>query len=90
MEDHIEAEGAAAPNGETRKEERLAIEAVLARNLRAHRVRRWMSQKDLVERTGMPASRIAAMEAGRGNASLDEMAKLAAVLETPLWKLLKP
>ena len=90
MEDHIETEGAAAPDGQTPSEGFLEVEAVLARNLRAHRVSRWMSQKDLVERTGMPAPRIAAIEAGRGNASIDDMAKLAATLETPLWKLLKP
>ena len=89
MEDPIEAEGAAAPDGSTPRERLLEIEAVLSRNLRAHRVRRWLSQDDLAARAGFPASRIAAIEAGRGNASIDEMAKLAAILKTPLWKLLK-
>ena len=90
MDDPVEADDLAAPNAPTATEKRLEIEAVLSRNLRVHRARRWLSQADLAARSGFPATRIAAIEAGQGNASIDEMAKLAAILGTPLWKLLKP
>jgi hypothetical protein len=38
----------------------------------------------------MPPSHLSAIEAERVNASIEDMAKLAAILETPLWGLLKP
>ena len=90
MEERIEAEGLATSNGGSPGERLSAVRAVLARNLRAERSRRRLSQRDMVGRTRMPFSQIAAIEAGRGNASIDDMAKLASILETPLWKLLKP
>ncbi len=90
MEQRIEAEGGPGSDA-SRPEERLSrVRKVLARNLRAERIRRRLSQRNLAERTGMPPSHLAAIEAGRGNASLEDMAKLAAILETPLWELLKP
>ena len=90
MEERIAAEGLATSNGGTPGESLSAVRAVLARNLRAGRARRRLSQRDIVKRTGVPSSQIAAMEAGRADASIDSMAKLASILETPLWKLLKP
>ena len=90
MEECIEAEGLATSNGGTPGERLSVVRAVLARNLRAARARRRLSQRDVVERTGLPSSQIAAIEAGRADASIDAMAKLASILETPLWKLLKP
>ena len=90
MEERVEAEGLAMSNGGSPGERLSAVRVVLARNLRAARVRRRLSQRDVVERTGVPSSQIAAIEAGRADASIDAMAKLASILETPLWKLLKP
>ena len=90
MEERIEAEGLATSNGGSPGERLSAVRAVLARNLRAERTKRRLRQKDLIEQTGVPALRIAAIEGGRGNASIDDMAKLASILETPLWRLLKP
>ena len=90
MEERIEAEGLATSNGGTPGERLSVVRAVLARNLRAARAKRRLSQRDVVERTGVPSSQIAAIEAGRADASIDAMAKLASILETPLWKLLKP
>jgi len=90
MEERIEAEGLATSNGGSPGERLSAVRAVLARNLRAERARRRLSQRDMVGRTGVPSSQIAAIEAGRAEASIDDMAKLASILETPLWKLLKP
>jgi transcriptional regulator with XRE-family HTH domain len=90
MEDRIEAEGAPA-SSESRSGERLStVRRVLAGNLRAERNRRRLSRSEVAERTGMLPSHLAAIEAGRGNASIEDMAKLAAILETPLWELLKP
>jgi transcriptional regulator with XRE-family HTH domain len=90
MDQRIEAEGLAMPDGETPGERLSVVRAVLARNLRAERLRHRLSRRDVIERTGMPSSRVTAIEAGRGNATIDDMAKLAVLLETPLWKLLKP
>ena len=90
MEEHIEAEGLATSNEGSPGERLFAVRAVLARNLRAERARRRLSQRDMAGRTGVPSWQIAAIEAGQGNASIDDMAKFASILETPLWKLLKP
>ena len=90
MDERIEAEGLAMPAGETPGERLSVVRAVLARNLHAERVRRRLSRRDVIERTGVPSSRVAAIEAGRGNATIDDITKLAAILEMPLWKLLKP
>ena len=90
MDERIEAEGLAMPDGETPGERLSVVRAVLARNLHAERVRRGLSPRDVIERTGMPSSRVTAIETGRGNATIDDMVKLAAILKTPLWKLLKP
>jgi transcriptional regulator with XRE-family HTH domain len=90
MEDRIEA-GRLSASDEGRQEERLcSVRAALAGNLRAARNQRRLSRRELAERTEMRPSHLAAIEAGRGNASIEEMAKLAAILETPLWELLKP
>jgi transcriptional regulator with XRE-family HTH domain len=90
MKERIEAEGAAAPETGAPEEDLSQMQAILGRNLRARRAGRWMSRKALVERTGIPAARIAAIEAGRCNPSIDELTTLAAILEMPLWMLLKP
>ena len=90
MEERIEAEGLATSNGRTPGERPSAVRAVFARNLRAERIRQRLSQRGMVGRTRIPFSQIAAIEAGRDNASIDDIAKLASILETPLWKLLKP
>jgi transcriptional regulator with XRE-family HTH domain len=90
MKDRIEADRLSASQ-DGRPEERLStVRAVLAGNLRAERIRRRLSRSEVAERTGMPPSHLAAIESGRCNASIEEMAKLAAILETPLWELLKP
>lgn len=90
MEEHIEGKDTALPDEGLPGDELSQMQAVLARNLRAGRAGSWMSRNDLAQRSGLPASRISLIEAGRGNASIDELIALAAVLETPLWTLLKP
>ena len=90
MDERIEAKGLAMPAGETPGERLSVVRAVLARNLCTERVRHRLSRRDVSERTEMPSSRVTAIEAGRGNATIDDMVKLAAILKTPLWKLLKP
>jgi transcriptional regulator with XRE-family HTH domain len=90
MEDRIEAEGGPASD-ESRPEEALStVRRALAGNLRAARNQRRLSQSDVADRIGMPHSHLSAIVAERVNASIEDMAKLAAILETPLWGLLKP
>lgn len=63
---------------------------VFAHNVRAERTRMRLSQSDVLEQTGITQPHIAEIETGEANIRIETMVKLAAVLKTPLWKLLKP
>lgn len=89
MEDRVKAEGLATPDRGV-SESLADVRAVLARNLRAVRTTQKLRAKDLVRRTGISRLHIAAIEAGEANTTVNAMAKLAASLDAPLWKLLKP
>jgi ribosome-binding protein aMBF1 (putative translation factor) len=63
---------------------------MFARNLR--RSRRWLeiSQEEMALRSGMSRSYVSGVELGERNISVDNMARLAAVLGLPLYQLLDP
>ncbi|WP_255539536.1 helix-turn-helix domain-containing protein [Polynucleobacter sp. JS-Safj-400b-B2] len=63
---------------------------MFARNLR--RSRRWLeiSQEEMALRSGMSRSYVSGVELGERNISVDNMARLAAVLGLPLHQLLDP
>lgn len=63
---------------------------VFARNFKAARQAAGLTQRGIRDQTGLAQDFISAVENGRSTINLDNMAKLAAVVRTPLWKLLLP
>lgn len=63
---------------------------VFARNFKAARQAAGISQRGLRDQTGISQDFISDVENGRSTINLDNMAKLAAAVHTPLWKLLVP
>lgn len=59
-------------------------------HFRACRKKLQLSPGVIHELTGVPASHIAQIEAGQGSLHIDTMVKLAAIVQMPLWQLLKP
>lgn len=63
---------------------------MFARNFKAARKAAGLTQHDIRQKTGIAQDFISEVENGRSTLSLDNAAKLAAVVRIPLWKLLVP
>lgn len=62
----------------------------LAHNLIEIRQRRNLTQNELAKLVDLPRSTIANIESGKGNPSLQNLAKLSSALHTPIDQLLSP
>ena len=67
----------------------LSPEQQFIRRLQATRLERKMSQTALAQKTGLPQSAIARIEAGKGNPTLATLSKLASALDCQLTLLHK-
>ncbi|MCD2514652.1 helix-turn-helix domain-containing protein [Comamonas endophytica] len=63
---------------------------IFARNFRKARTKAKLTQRGVTKRTGFAQSWISAVETGRSNINLDNMAVLAKCVDVPLWQLLVP
>lgn len=72
----------------TRRNQRLR--QVVGENVRAYRARRRLSQEKLAELCGSHQTYISAIELGDNAASVDVIERIAAALNVPAWKLLRP
>lgn len=61
-----------------------------AKNFHAARKKAKLSQRDIHDITGFAQSWISEVERAESPASIDNMAKLAKSVNTPLWQLLVP
>lgn len=66
------------------------LRRIFARNLKAARREAGLTQKDIREKLGFAQSYLSELENGRSTISLDNLELLAAVLNKPVWKLVKP
>lgn len=67
----------------------MEIREVLARNLKATRLAKGLSQEELAHRAGIDRTYISSLERSIYNASIDVVDRLAKVLETEASDLLK-
>ncbi|MBB3403917.1 MULTISPECIES: helix-turn-helix transcriptional regulator [Rhizobium] len=67
----------------------MEIREVLARNLKAARLAKGLSQEELAHRAGIDRTYISSLERSIYNASIDVVDRLAKVLETEASDLLK-
>lgn len=63
---------------------------MFARNFKAARKAAGLTQHEIRAKTGIAQDFISEVENGLSTLTLDNAAKLAAVVRTPLWKLLVP
>ncbi|AKK19702.1 helix-turn-helix transcriptional regulator [Candidatus Liberibacter africanus] len=63
---------------------------IFVQNFRNTRKKAKMTQKAIKECTGFAQSWISELETGKSTINIDNMIILAHILDTPLWKLLKP
>lgn len=63
---------------------------VFARNFSLARKNKKLSQSKIHQLTGFAQSWISEVETGKSTINIDNMARLADVVDQPLWKLLKP
>lgn len=68
----------------------MEIRTLFAGNLRKYRLERGLSQEDLAHRAGLDRTYISSLERCVYAASIDVVAKVAAVLEIEPYKLLEP
>ncbi|WP_457805566.1 helix-turn-helix domain-containing protein [Stenotrophomonas maltophilia] len=61
-----------------------------AKNFKAARIKAGLRQVDICEKAGMSQPYLSEVERGLSNISLDNMEILAALVDKPLWVLLKP
>jgi transcriptional regulator with XRE-family HTH domain len=61
---------------------------LLAENLRALRAERRISQEDLANQLGLSRTYMSAIERGRKAPTIDVLARLAAGLNVPIWRLM--
>lgn len=67
-----------------------SLREVLGENVRAYRARRRLSQEKLAELSGSHQTYISAIELGTSSASVDVIERIAAALNVPAWRLLRP
>lgn len=67
----------------------MEIREVFARNLKAARLAKGLSQEELAHRAGLDRTYISSLERSIYNASIDVVDRLATVLETEASDLLK-
>lgn len=66
------------------------LNAILAANLRALRVRQRLSQEEFAERCGLHRTYIGAIERGERNLTLKTLGEIADALGVPPLDLIKP
>ena len=69
---------------------RLPLAELFGGRLKQRRLAHNMTQAQLAERTGSTAAYISQVERAQANPTLDLMAKIAEVLDTDVWDLLRP
>lgn len=72
-----------------RAERQMGSRLVLARNVLRLRVRAGMTQTELAERAGMAQSRIAQVESGRANVTVDTLDRIASAFAVQVASLFK-
>lgn len=65
------------------------LREVFARNVRAHRKERGLSQEALADACGLHRTYIGSIERAERNVSVDNIEKIAAALDSAGWQLLK-
>lgn len=68
----------------------MEIREILARNLRALRRQRGLSQEELAHRANMDRTYVSSLERGVYAATIDMVDKLARALDAEAWELLRP
>jgi transcriptional regulator with XRE-family HTH domain len=63
---------------------------ILARNVRLLRAERGLSQEALAFESGINRTYLSDIERGRRNVSIDNLSRIAAALNVPVWQLLQP
>lgn len=66
------------------------IKGIVGHRIRQERLRRNMTQMELAEIAGMSDRYLAMVELGRGNISVEKLARIADVLEMEAFELLIP
>ena len=67
---------------------RMSWERIIGANIRRLRVERGLSQEEVADRIGIDTSYFGQVERGRRNPTVRVLAKVAAVLDVPLPRLL--
>lgn len=68
----------------------MKLETIIARQIRALRLERGMTQEALAEAAGMKHRSLAAIEQGHRTPSVAVLSKIAKGLDAEPWELLKP
>lgn len=63
---------------------------ILARNVRLLRAERGLSQEALAFESEINRTYLSDVERGRRNVSVDNLSRIAAALDVPVWRLLQP
>jgi hypothetical protein len=63
---------------------------MFGKRLREQRKLLGLTQRDLMDRTGVASAYISQIENGRGNPTLDLVLKLAEAVELQAWVMLRP